>query len=87
MSAFVKPRASQLHTSRSRALDWLIEQQQPNGLWCVSYVQTRAQEKETAKVRDMKLWISLAICRVFQRFASLKFFLTREHLTEVLVRR
>ena len=69
MSAFVKPRAGKLITSRSRALNWLIEQQQPNGLWRVSYVQPRAQEKETAKVRDMKLWISLAICRVFKRFS------------------
>jgi hypothetical protein len=42
---------------------------QPNGLWRVSYVQPHAQEKETAKVRDMKLWISLAICRVFKRFS------------------
>jgi hypothetical protein len=32
MSAFVKPRASKLNTSRSRSLDWLSEQQQPNGL-------------------------------------------------------
>jgi hypothetical protein len=70
MSAFAKPRASKLNTSRSRALNWLIEQQQPNGLWRVLYVQSRAQEKETAKVRDMKLWISLAICRVFKRFAT-----------------
>jgi hypothetical protein len=53
-----------------QALYWLIEHQQRNGLWRVSYVQPRAKEKDTAKVRDMKLWISLAICRVFKRFAE-----------------
>jgi Prenyltransferase and squalene oxidase repeat len=52
----------------TRALNWLIDHQQPNGLWRVSYVQPRMKEKETAKVRDMQLWISLAICRVFKRF-------------------
>jgi hypothetical protein len=54
----------------AQALNWLIDQQQPNGLWHTSYVQPHAKEKETAKVRDMKLWISLAICRVFKRFAT-----------------
>ncbi|HSD85787.1 MAG TPA: adenosine deaminase, partial [Anaerolineae bacterium] len=52
----------------AQALSWLIDRQQPNGLWRVSYVQPCAKEKETAKVRDMKLWISLATCRVFKRF-------------------
>jgi hypothetical protein len=52
----------------AQALNWLIERQQPNGLWRVSYVQPQQKEKETAKVRDMQLWISLAICRVFKRF-------------------
>jgi len=54
----------------ARALSWLIDEQQPNGLWRTSYVQPRVNEKETAKVREMKLWISLAICRVFKRFYS-----------------
>jgi hypothetical protein len=56
--------------SITQALNWLIDQQQPNGLWRTSYVQPRVKEKETAKVRDMKLWISLAICRVYQRYAA-----------------
>jgi hypothetical protein len=53
-----------------QTLNWLIDHQQPNGLWRVSYVQPRVKEKETAKVREMKLWISLAICRVFKRFTT-----------------
>ncbi|NTU65724.1 MAG: hypothetical protein HGB05_20560, partial [Chloroflexi bacterium] len=52
----------------ARALNWLIAQQQPTGLWRTSYVQPQQKEKETAKVREMKLWIGLAICRVFKQF-------------------
>ncbi len=37
----------------ARALNWLIDHQQPNGLWRVLYVQPRVKEKETAKARDM----------------------------------
>jgi hypothetical protein len=51
-----------------QALNWLIDHQQSDGLWRVSYVQPRAKDKETAKVRERKLWISLAICRVFKQF-------------------
>jgi hypothetical protein len=54
----------------AQALNWLIDQQQSDGLWRVSYVEPHAKEKETIKVRDMKLWISLAICRMFQRFTT-----------------
>jgi hypothetical protein len=49
-------------------LDWLREHQTRSGLWRVSYVNPRAQEKDTVKVREMKLWVTLAICRVFKRF-------------------
>jgi hypothetical protein len=48
-----------------RGLDWLIKHQQASGLWKASYA--KAEEKETAKVRDMRLWVSLAICRVLKR--------------------
>lgn len=50
------------------ALDWLADHQEANGLWKLSYAQPEAKEKETAKVREIKLWVSLAICRVFKRF-------------------
>jgi hypothetical protein len=49
------------------ALIWLVDHQEENGLWKVSYAKAQAKEKETAKAREMKRWVSLAICRVFRR--------------------
>ncbi len=50
------------------ALDWLVDHQQPGGLWKVSYALPDEVEKDTPKAQAMKLWISLAICRVFKRY-------------------
>jgi hypothetical protein len=50
-----------------QALDWLVDHQQENGLWKVSYARLQEKEKETAQARETKLWVSLAICRVFKR--------------------
>jgi hypothetical protein len=50
-----------------QALDWLSDKQEEGGLWRVSYARPKEQEKQTAKAREMKLWVSLAICRVFSR--------------------
>jgi hypothetical protein len=44
-----------------KALDWLIAQQQVDGLWRLALLRMARE-----KARDA--WISLAICRVFQRF-------------------
>jgi hypothetical protein len=49
------------------ALIWLIDHQEENGLWKVSYAKAQEKERETAKAREMKRWVSLAICRVFRR--------------------
>ncbi len=43
-----------------KALDWLIIRQEENGLWKYSYA--GAQDKE------IHLWVSTAVCRVFKRF-------------------
>jgi hypothetical protein len=51
-------------------LSWLSEHQEVSGLWRVSYVKPEEREKETAKVHSQKLWVSLAICRAFKRFAG-----------------
>ncbi len=51
-----------------QALDWLRDHQEESGLWRVSYARQNEKEKQTAKARDMKLWVSLAICRVFRRW-------------------
>ncbi len=50
-----------------RALHWLVEHQEASGLWRVSYVRPDAPEKTTAKVQEMKRWVTLAICRIFHR--------------------
>ena len=51
----------------TKALEWLRDHQEKDGLWKVSYAKPMEKEKETAKAREMKLWVSLAICRVFKR--------------------
>lgn len=49
-------------------LDWLIEHQQRDGLWSVSYVkETRGKPANAEEKRE---WISLAICRVFERVSK-----------------
>ena len=47
-----------------QALDWLVENQQTNGLWKTLYARP---EKENARVGVKRLWVSLAICRVLKR--------------------
>ena len=47
------------------ALNWLIDHQEEDGLWRISYVE--GKRRDDAKARDMRLWVSLAICRVFSR--------------------
>lgn len=49
-------------------LNWLAEHQEADGLWRVTYAKSHNEEKETPKTRQMKFWITLAICRVFKRF-------------------
>jgi hypothetical protein len=50
------------------ALSWLIEHQEASGLWRVSYARPNEREKQSKKVQEMKHWVTLAICRVFDRF-------------------
>ena len=53
--------------SIAQALGWLVDHQETSGLWKTSYMKPDEQEKDNSKVREMKLWVSLAICRVFAR--------------------
>jgi hypothetical protein len=48
-----------------KALVWLAEHQQQNGLWRVSYAKT--QERESTKALEMRLWVTLSICRILKR--------------------
>jgi hypothetical protein len=49
------------------ALDWLISNQQENGLWEISYSKIH-KASINKKTDEQKLWVTLAICRVFKRF-------------------
>jgi hypothetical protein len=56
------------HDARMKvALDWFIENQEADGSWRLSYADPRAGERETAKARETKLWVTLAICRILKR--------------------
>ena len=50
-------------TDVQKALRWFVNHQQPDGLWSTSY-------KISTPDKDLqaRLWVALAICRVFQQF-------------------
>ena len=49
------------------ALDWLVDHQEEDGLWRVSYARPNARETDVGKKRETRWWVSLAICRVLKR--------------------
>ena len=53
----------------SRALQWLPDNQQANGLWKTSYEQAK-RPQPSAKEREAMHWVGLAICRVLLRFPA-----------------
>jgi hypothetical protein len=56
-------------TDVQRALQWFVDAQMDDGLWRTSYEQTK-RTQPSAKERESMLWVSLAICRVLQRFST-----------------
>ncbi len=50
----------------AKALEWLIEHQERDGLWRESYAGT-VRKRETPKIRLARGWITLAVCRVLHR--------------------
>ncbi|MGE5403290.1 MAG: hypothetical protein ACM3NG_00370, partial [Candidatus Doudnabacteria bacterium] len=50
-----------------RALQWLIGSQGENGLWDVSYSQIH-KSPDNNKTQQSRHWITIAICRVLQRY-------------------
>lgn len=51
-----------------KALSWLADHQGENGSWKVTYA--KPEGKETSKKKEMRLWVTLAICRVFKRLSA-----------------
>lgn len=50
----------------SAALDWFVEHQGPDGLWNLTYVEGKRVTDNEAN-RERRLWLSLAVARVFKR--------------------
>jgi len=50
-----------------RALQWLIDHQQSDGLWKMSYSRIH-KETATSRTHTAQLWITLTVCRIFRRF-------------------
>lgn len=51
------------------ALKWFIDHQEQDGLWKVSYSKIH-RPPDNQKTFSSRLWITLAICRIFKRFYS-----------------
>ncbi len=45
-------------------LQWFIEHQQDSGLWKDTYA--RETEKSSPRILERRLWVSLAVCRLFK---------------------
>jgi hypothetical protein len=52
-----------------RALNWLVENQRPDGLWSTSYKEGDV-EKNTPATRERELWLTLEVCRILKRFEN-----------------
>lgn len=66
MDSLVKIGFSSSDPQIGKAIDWLIENQQPDALWKVNYY-SETPEKSTPQVLERKYWVSLAICRILKR--------------------
>ncbi len=55
------------HENVTKALEWFIEKQQHSGLWKHSYSKIH-KYSENSKTKELQLWISLAILRIFKRY-------------------
>jgi hypothetical protein len=52
-------------------LHWFIEHQAPDGLWKISYSQIHKAPNNKITFNN-RLWITLAICRIFKRFYGIE---------------
>jgi hypothetical protein len=52
-----------------KALNWLVENQLSNRLWGITYVEGKKEGQcMNKKTREMQLWLTLTIARIFKRF-------------------
>jgi hypothetical protein len=54
------------HPQIRKGLTWFMDHQSEDGLWNNSY-RKGAKKIETERAREGRLWVTLAICRVFHR--------------------
>ena len=66
MDTLVKIVVSPLDPQIENAITWLVENQQPDGLWKVNYF-SESPEKSTPQFLERKIWVSLAICRILKQ--------------------
>jgi hypothetical protein len=57
------------HSKVLEGLEWFTEHQSPDGLWENSY-KKGAKKHETESAAEVKLWVSLAICRVLKSYGK-----------------
>ncbi len=50
-----------------KALQWLVDRQEESGLWKISYSGIH-KAAENSRTLESRLWITLAICRIFKKF-------------------
>ena len=53
-----------------KAVAWLTEHQEKDGLWRVTYARPDARETEASRKKETRLWVTLAICRVLRRLSA-----------------
>lgn len=53
-----------------QALNWFIENQEPNGFWNLTYEKENKGFKDSEKNRMRRWWLTLEICRIFKKFFS-----------------
>jgi hypothetical protein len=53
-----------------KALNWLVKNQMPNGLWKLTYEETAKEDvlSLSKKSKERCLWLTLTIARIFRRF-------------------
>lgn len=49
-----------------KSIQWLIEHQQPDGLWKLNYF-SDTPEKSSSEIMERKLWVTYAICRILKQ--------------------